>query len=120
MSDTRRVPGQSVMQRLFRRESVRPMFGPNPAFFQRFGLADPYALGPAWDVDSGQDFFFTVNNYHSMEYILRLAQIITKCEGLGSNRLILQNSKGEKLPWSDEPVFINCREFSILAKHYGL
>ena len=32
------------------------MFGPNPSFFQRFGMADPYALGPAWDVESGQDF----------------------------------------------------------------
>jgi hypothetical protein len=70
MSTDRRIPGQSVMQRLFRRESVRPMFGPNPSFFERFGLADPYSVGPSWNSEEEGGFltFLTADAYYQDVY----------------------------------------------------
>ena len=58
------------MQRLFRRECVRPMFGPNPGFFERFGLADPYSDGPSWNSEMEGSFltFLTADAYYQDVY----------------------------------------------------
>ena len=70
--------------------------------------------------DAGGDYYFTVSNYQSLEYINRLASVIVKCEGGGSNRLILQTPSGKRINWADSSVYVNKHQFYILANDYGL
>ena len=54
---SRGFPGQRVMSRLFERMSARLTIGTSPAFFARFGLEDPWAMGPSGVAADGTDPF---------------------------------------------------------------
>lgn len=42
VGETRRVPGENLSERLSGRFNRRPRLGLSPAFYERFGLADPW------------------------------------------------------------------------------
>ncbi|MCO4748110.1 MAG: hypothetical protein KC912_25170, partial [Proteobacteria bacterium] len=59
MSEARRIPGQSILARLGARGIHRPSLGASPAFYERFGLADPWTVEERWlDEASDSPFAF--------------------------------------------------------------
>lgn len=62
MSDTAHsVPGQSILERLYARGAVRPHIGASSAFYDRFGLPDPWTEFRGWtpaEADPDGMFFF--------------------------------------------------------------
>ena len=55
------VPGQSILERLYARGVVRPSIGATSAFYERFGLSDPWTEFRGWGQDESESdglFYF--------------------------------------------------------------
>lgn len=68
----REIPGQRVMSRLLARVSARPLVGPSPAFYARFGLDDPWASAGCFTPDGPSDPFTYVDGRHYYARIERM------------------------------------------------
>ncbi|TNE90780.1 MAG: hypothetical protein EP330_07575, partial [Deltaproteobacteria bacterium] len=58
MSEARRLPGQSILERLGARGIQRPQLGASPGFYERFGLADPWTVEERWIEDNSDSPFY--------------------------------------------------------------
>jgi len=69
MSDTAHtIPGQSILERLYSRGTLRPRIGASASFYERFGLTDPWDDERLWsDRESegeGEFFFLSAAPYY--------------------------------------------------------
>jgi hypothetical protein len=69
MSDTAHtVPGQSILERLYSRGTLRPRIGASTSFYERFGLTDPWLDERLWSGEDsegeGQFFFLSAAPYY--------------------------------------------------------